>query len=308
MASDTKDTGSEKLGESGGEALKTLLNARNVAPTDDWRRPALACTCEAGLGGDHTPGCMLYEAPAQKQEYETPKLRELAGEDLAAAKAAIPAVCPNCGMAPPFHSAICPRVPELVRELREETPRPPRGHAARMILGPNPDFDIPAEITDPVDDHGSDPLVGRRMDSADVEDLPAPVDLPPPDVTPRVPDPEDLDLKEHPIKTVGRPLSELPRCSVCDKYVGSIFRVVDLHMGLVDQKAARQVAGIAFGFGFPLPLAEMFSSHGDAVRITDDPRIDDRGYLCLDCFAASDLPLLQEKIHRAIDRAKAARG
>lgn len=225
MTSDTKDTGSAKVGESGGEALKTLLNARNVAPTD---------------------------GPARRLVYETPKLRELAGDDLETAKAAIPG----------------------------------------------------GTLHSPTDNH---PLGDPTCHVDEAEEFPAPVDLPPPDVTPRVPDPEDLDLKEHPIKTVGRPLSELPRCSVCDKYVGSIFRVVDLHMGLVDQKAARQVAGIAFGFGLPLPLAELFSSHGDAVRITDDPRIDDRGYLCNDCFAASDLPLLQEKIHRAIDRAKAAR-
>lgn len=103
---------------------------------------------------------------------------------------------------------------------------------------------------------------------------------------------------DPPIRTTGMPLSELPKCSLCAKHVGSIFRVVDFRMGVVDQRAARQVAGLSLGFGFPLKLAEVFSSYDDAVRITSDPRIDERAFLCMDCFMGTDLPMLMEKIRQ----------
>lgn len=104
------------------------------------------------------------------------------------------------------------------------------------------------------------------------------------------------DLNDPPIRTTGMPLSELPKCLLCAKHVGSVFRVVDFRMGVVNQRAARQVAGISFGFGFPLKLAEVFSSYDDAVRITSDPRIDERAFLCMECFMGTDLPVLMEKI------------
>lgn len=77
---------------------------------------------------------------------------------------------------------------------------------------------------------------------------------------------------------------------------------------VIDSRGALQVAGIALGFGFPIKLAEVFASERDPVRITDDPRIDDRVFLCMPCFSETDLPLLMEKIHQQRERKRAAGG
>jgi hypothetical protein len=103
------------------------------------------------------------------------------------------------------------------------------------------------------------------------------------------------DAKEDPIKTQGIPISKLPKCVKCKKYVGPVFHAVDVRMGVIDQRGARQVAGIMMGFGFPLGLAEVFSSYDDPVRVTDDPRVDVRIYLCNECYCESDIPILVEK-------------
>lgn len=115
----------------------------------------------------------------------------------------------------------------------------------------------------------------------------------------RVSPPED-----PPIRTIGMPLFELPPCSNCEKFLAPVFRVLDLRFGAVN---AREVAGLALAFNFPLRLAEVFASR-DSVEITDDPRLADRLYLCQECFTSDlNLAVLIERVqHREARRARAA--
>lgn len=103
---------------------------------------------------------------------------------------------------------------------------------------------------------------------------------------------------EPPIRTEKTPLSKLPRCLVCREFVGSTFKVVDIHLGVVNPRGVQHVAGLALAHRLPLQLAEIFSAEPDPVNITDDPRVDSRGFFCMECYALSDMPEVEEMMHR----------
>lgn len=117
---------------------------------------------------------------------------------------------------------------------------------------------------------------------------------------------EKIDKSGPDPKTSGMRLTELEPCSFCGEFVGHIFRLLDVRFAVLG-RGAREVAGLAAGFGFPLAIAEALAPRSEeAIVIGEDPEIVTRLFCCSECFMGPlDVAVALERIHALREKAAA---
>lgn len=94
---------------------------------------------------------------------------------------------------------------------------------------------------------------------------------------------------------------DLTPCSNCDKpFTHPLLHIVDINLGIVDQRAVRERVGLTTMLG-SAEIARVMGAYGDGVvRINTDERLKTRLLLCVECFSSDlNLAVIREKLSAA---------